>query len=47
MSDTYAFASTSDKQQIFAASMVSGNSAPTVNFAKDPLYISFNHDNTI
>jgi hypothetical protein len=47
MSQTSIFVSASNKKSIYAASMISGNSAPTLQFVKDTRYISFNNDQTI
>lgn len=47
MSKTSIYVAASDKKSIYAASMISGNSAPTLRFVKDPRYIMFNADTTI
>lgn len=44
MSQIVSFVTLANKSKITAASAVSGNSAPKLNFVKDNRYIKFNND---
>ena len=47
MSQSLIYVTPTDKRSIYAASAISANSAPVLDFTADPRYISFNHDQTI
>lgn len=47
MSKTIAFVTAPDMKKVTAKTSITSNSAPIIQFTKDPLYISFNEDNTI
>jgi hypothetical protein len=47
MSEIIVTATPASTLSIFAASNSNGNSAPTLTFVANSLYVSFNHDQTI